>query len=188
MSIQSFPGNDIPATSGNSGRVLTTDGASAFWGPGSGMTLLASGFFSGPINLTSIPGGYQNIMLRLRNVVTATTNEYGLQLNGNSNSVYSYGRYNLQSTPTLSGASGTTSFVSFYAVDSSNFHTMEFTVYNYANTTANKLVTWVSTNSLAGAGFSGTGRFTPSIPSAITSINSASGSFTGGTYELFGIK
>lgn len=169
MSVQSFP---------------TTTGTS-----NSGMTLLASGMAFGALNLTSIPSGYQNIMLRLTNVSAPTASEFGLILNGlSSTTAYNFGRYTLQTTPVLSGASGISSFTVFYAATIPAKNVTEFTVYNYSQPTSNKLVTWISTNDLGGSGFNGTGRYAPNSPAAITSISSASGNFTGGTYELFGIK
>jgi len=179
---------------GTNGQVLTAASGQATglqWvtpAASGSMTSLASGTLSGTFDLTSIPAGYKNIVLKIWNAQRTSAGEFSATFNSSGGTPFSYGRYTLQTTPVLSGASGVSSVPIGYVNASPNTLTMELTIYDYTSTTSNKMFTAFSMNSLAGAGFNLTGRyFFGSSPVAITSIQ-LPGTFTGGNYELFGVK
>lgn len=188
MSIQQFPQNIIPSTVGNSGKYLTTDGALAYWGTGSSMTLLASGSLSGTVSISNIPSTYKALCLRTYDMQKATSaGAQNLTIN-NATASYNYVSFPAAATPALSWTSGGSSFSNLgYVSTSSGPYFSEIWFPNYATTN----IKYIYSNT-AGTSSASTGYMTGycSASAALVAISSIQlgQTYTGGTYELFGVK
>jgi len=193
---------------GSDGNVLTVDtavdGKIKWAAPAAGgMTVLASGSLStgsGSLSLTSISGDYKNLQLVVRDVYPATGNAINLQLNA----ITDYDvRIDGTDNTNLAGyyLFATTRHRCYYnaLATTNNENLLVIDIYDYADTTANKLiVSRFQYNSAAPAG-SGSGivgefaivtGFAQST-AAITdvAIQTNSGNFgAAGTYVLYGVK
>lgn len=194
--------NDTPArlAVGTNGQVLTADSTAATglkWATASsgGMTSIASGSLSGAsLSLTSISGSYKDLRLVLRDYNPSAGGDFLVTINAVTDYTV------LRSwTSDTSGTTATnaTNLVAGYALvggdsyvsgDNNNIFMMD--LYDYADTTSHKL--WRSLNKFkkttpmqvaAGQGSINT-------TSAITSITVAlsAGTFSGGTYILYGVN
>ena len=155
-----------------------------------GMTLLASGSFSGSaVNLTSISGSYVNLQLFVRNFKPASDNVgLSFRFNNDSNArYYGYGAvtggsFSLTSLEMSPGNDNTTAQ-----------GLMVYEIPDYANA-----LTWKIINSLPAVNNATTttqvnydpraGVYNQTV--AITELNMfpAAGNFTSGTYALYGVK
>lgn len=195
--------NDTPArlAVGTNGQVLTADSTAATglaWATAAsgGMTSIASGSLSGSaLTLSSISGSYKDLRLVLR--------DYSASANGDflprANSVILYTNIRISTTDTAGSstvqASGLTNDYLFVGDNSyasgDNNNSFMIDIYDYANTTSNKLfrslnkyVTTSSVNKMTSA------QGSINTSSAITSftITLSSGTFNGGTYILYGVN
>jgi hypothetical protein len=158
-----------------------------------GFTSLASGSIAASVtgvDISSIPTGYRNLFLVLRNWSLTTGSTYiAARFNNDSGSDYSAIRqYILAGSPSNGSYQGTTSgqlgFLNSAATTGQN---LILQIFDYTDTTSYKLATWnvsVADNEI----WQGTMlyRETPAID-RIT-ILSQNGDFDTGTYELFGVK
>ena len=179
---------------GTTGQVLSVSGGVPAWttpAGGGGYTQLATGSLSGATTtISSISGDYRDLVLRVFNYVPASTGGLNMQFNGDSGSNYTSIYY--------SSSGENTTFGSTYvrlSEDASSSATNGFitsTISEYANTVSRKLLTTLSITEETASpvfnliGFNGSFNST----SAITSITLLpnSGSFTSGTYYLYGVK
>ena len=184
---------------GSSSQVLTVAGGVPTWATptAGGMTTLGTGTLSGAsVTISSIPGTYVNLQLDVYNMTASTNSAFLVTVNGLS-SDYAQSLY--YHANTSSGNSGTGSGSQWDFTPASTFDAtsdanhLQMTIYNYAAT--NRVALASSTiNYLYGDGttkFSATGSHAnTAINAAITSVTVAaqSGTFSGGTYILRGVK
>jgi hypothetical protein len=190
---------------GTNGQVLTADsttGTGLKWAAGSGgaYTSIASGSLSGStVTISSIPSTYTDLYLLIKGSNLSTDAFETIRPNGSSATNYIttgiYGRVtDTFSSVGSSGGSGITMNLPNIALNkggiTTNIYALSF--YNYANTSQHKVISayftpWDATANTAAVGFSTT-RW--SVTNAISSIDivTNTGSFSGGTYELFGVK
>ena len=160
-------------------------------GASGAMTELATGSLSGSsTTINSISNGYRDLTLRVFNYIPASTGGLNMQFNGDSGSKYTSIYY--------SSSGENTSFGSTYvrlSEDASSSATNGYinsTIFEYANTVSRKLLTTLSITEETASpvfnliGFNGSFNSTSAISSITLLPNS--GSFTSGTYYLYGVK
>jgi hypothetical protein len=179
---------------GTTGQVLTVSGGVPTWSTVSAgsMTQLATGTLSGSTTtLSSISGAYTNLVLVIYGFGSATAG-YKLDLTlNNVESGYGFARYATQAGAGADSISGRIR-VETVLNGTSQKNNAIYTIYNYANTTTFKQVTYYANHILNG----GTdtrhwiGTYNRDTASAITSleIKNDIGSFNAGTYILYGVK
>lgn len=158
-----------------------------------GWTSIASGTLSGAsVSLTSIPSTYKNLTLYLNNPYASTTADFRVTINSDTSASYNYWSWNPSFT-TASG--GSDNFVRLGAAGSlvtanNNYGSGFIEFPNYYSTTAIK-VGRVMYQGSSGACYGGYWNCLQSYtPAAISSIQlkTSTGTFSGGTYELWGQK
>jgi hypothetical protein len=188
---------------GSTGNVLTVTGGVPTWaapGASGAYTSLATGTLSGStVTISSIPSTYTDLYLLIKGSNLSTDAFETIRPNGSSATNYIttgiYGRVtDTFSSVGSSGGSGITMNLPNIALNkggiTTNIYALSF--YNYANASQHKVISayftpWDATANTAAVGFSTT-RW--SVTDAISSINivTNTGTFSGGTYELFGVK
>jgi len=187
---------------GTAGQVLKVNsGATApEWSAatgGGGMTVIASGSLSGSaLSLTSIPGTYKNLQLVLRNfnnsgagggmswTVNSITSYTTLQMTSSGTS-----GYGMQSYSTVNGSNVPTMFDAF--LSGNNGLTLD--IFDYADTTSNKVAQNLAKYT---ANVSGSPGQITTVSSGINStaaitsltVTLSAGSFSSGTYILYGVN
>ena len=173
---------------GSTGQVLTVSGGVPAWGTASGgMTELASGSLSGSaLSLTSISGSYIDLVFVLLDFWCSSDSGINFKLN-NSGNIYSDTNRvdNVGITQASAGLTAT-----FDNTDGNNFLYLQ--IPQYTQTTANKMA----------YGYTLTKRFDANgnynmwpiwyaqlLTDAVNRIDiSCTGTFSGGTYKLYGVK
>ena len=199
--------NEFDPTSATSGQVWVADGAGsgAYGSAGGGMTLIQSvSLTSGTRHtVSSIPGSYQSLYIRLANcTVSGGPAGVGIEINGLTNQ-YRFG-YNLaNSTPAVTADAWNTTYISSdYTSFPMGWNDVSTTVrkqayawiHNYAQTS-----TAYKTMESADTGYNGTiyrisqvlgFNRSATADGAITSvaIYANGATFTGGTFEVYGVK
>jgi hypothetical protein len=194
---------DTPArlAVGTNGQVLTADSTAstglAWATPSSsgGWTSIASGSLSGAsLDLSSISGSYKNLRLVCRNMnVTGPTSaaEMLIRLNNLSTSIYNgLNHYNNNGTAGAIANAAEPNFYSTYVnMDGSTSASFLFDVFDYANTTSNKMVSmqmqYTGSGNMQSTRVFGSCRTTQAID-RITVFPSNSRTFNAGTYILYG--
>ena len=175
---------------GTAGQVLTVNsGATApEWATaasGGSLTLLASGSFStGSVSLTSISQSYVNLFLIADGITPSATNEIvwlGANSGGNN---YFYASTIADSTLSVGSAN---QYLNVTAAGAFNAQAFAINIYNYtsANSKMVQSIAYTVTSNTKKSNFgaiSGTG--------AITSLQMtlSGGTYTAGTYKLYGVK
>jgi hypothetical protein len=186
---------------GTNGQVLQADSAEATglkWATpagGGGMTSLATGSLSGATTtISGISGSYKNLQLILTDFYPST----GTALQFTFNSIADYSR-------TLGGNPSTDGSLDTYGqkagtnigagmndmAPSDNNNTCVMTIFDYANTSNNKvgqmIASYYTNNTFYQTNFN---FFTAKSTGAITSINikTGAGTWSGGTYTLYGVN
>jgi hypothetical protein len=188
---------------GSSGTVLTVSAGVPAWSalPSSGAyTSIASGSLSGStVTISSIPSTYTDLYLLVKGSNLSTDAFERIRPNGSSATNYIsagiYGRVtDTFSSVASSGGSGIGMNLPNIALNKGGITTNTFALsfYNYASTTEHKVISayftpWDASANTAAVGFSTT-RW--SVTDAISSIDilTNTGTFSGGTYQLFGVK
>ena len=194
---------DTPArlAVGTNGQVLTADSTAATglaWATPSssgGMTSIASGSLSGSsLTLTSISGSYKDLRLILRDYNPSAAGD----LLPRANSVTDYTIIRTYTTDTSGSSTNSATnlaadylFVmgdSFTSGDNNN--TLMLDVYDYADTTSNKLFRAMNKFKKPTPVQFVASQGTINTTSAITSLTFtlSSGTFSGGTYILYGVN
>jgi hypothetical protein len=195
---------DTPArlAVGTNGQVLTADSAEATgmkWATaasGGGMTSIASGSLSGSaLSLTSISGSYKNLQLVLRNATPSTNTDWRFKVNNNTSAIY--GRILMAAPGSTTGQLGAGFNQTDFALNYNNPSatsgtTLIMNFYDYANTTAKKLMDWMITYEGHATSNEDTifGTASAYDLNAITRLDLTlfTGSFSGGTYILYGVN
>ena len=186
---------------GANNTVLTADSAEATgmkWATVSagGMTSIASGSLSGgSLVLSSISGSYKNLQLVVRDLYTSV--DTGITLTVNAITAYTNQRIStptttggtLQTYTTLSDTGIPLHYDVFKSGDNNNFLVIDFT--DYANTATNKIMQsqarYLNNSSIASYNQTfGSANSTAAITSI--TITLTSGTFSGGTYILYGVS
>lgn len=195
---------DTPArlAVGTNGQVLTADSAEATglkWSTvaSGGMTSIASGSIGtgSTLVLSSIAGTYKNLQLVL--VDWGLTNQSTIILTANSITSYTY----LQNATNTSSSSGQQSYSNvtetsiYLGYDASqtgdNNNLTVIDIFNYAGTTANKVVSAKSYHKTSGNAnqvVNTTGSINSTAALTSLTITCAAGSFNNGTYILYGVN
>lgn len=183
---------------GSTGNVLTVAGGVPTWAApagGGGMTSIATGSLSGATTtISSISGSYKNLQLILTDFYPST----GTALQFKFNSITDYSTLKLANQTTDGGLDtyGEKASTIIHsglnnvkATDNNN--TCIVTFYDYANTSNNKvgemIASYYSDNTFWQTNFQ---VFTAKSTGAITSIDIkvGAGTWSGGTYTLFGVN
>jgi hypothetical protein len=162
-----------------------------------GMTQIASGTLSGSaVNLTSIAGTYVNLLLIVRGMTTSTTSKAG-RYRFNNDSGTKYREFNwAAAAPNMFTASNQTFNGTFGQFDYYGTGTARglsvISIPDYKNTTSWKIAENINfqSNGTTNANIDiGHSKLYTNITAAITEINlfPESGTFTGGTYNLYGV-
>jgi hypothetical protein len=187
---------------GANDTVLTADSTAATglkWAApvsGGGMTSIASGSLSGAsVTLSSISGSYNNLVLVLRDYYASSN--FGVNITVNSVADYSYVQ---QSTKPASGTGndsyselGSAVFSTHYSnllnSDNNNFCSIQF--FDYANSVSRKCIQSNASNFNSSSVRQSILNFgAANMTAAISSITIATsaGTWSGGTYVLYGVK
>jgi hypothetical protein len=185
---------------GTAGQVLQVNsGATApEWatpaGGGGGMTSIASGSLSGSsLDLTSISSSYNNLQLVLRGLNTSNSVEITVRLNNISTSTYN-GLNLVNNAGTFESAGGVAQdkfFVTYYNTNTTTNGSLVFNIFDYTNTTSHKQVTSQlnynrDTPTVNSCFLTGACRTNNAID-RIT-ISPSAGTWSSGTYILYGVK
>jgi hypothetical protein len=164
---------------------------------GGGMTSIASGSLSGSnVSLTSIVGTYKNLQLIIRDFYFSVDTSLNIRLNNDTGSNYrSTGTLNIASgggPNIVIGGQNTAMEITNTSVDNvDNNNSAVFELFDYADGTSQKLSSAMTTFTSDGYGRAMTNQVYAYYPvSAITRIDifPASGTFSGGTYVLYGVN
>jgi hypothetical protein len=184
---------------GSSAQVLTVSGGVPAWSTpaaGGGMTSIASGSLSGStLSLTSISGSYNNLQLVLRDYNSSSNANLTFTANGGG-----FYTYTSNATATSTGTTQlVNSNVNVTGVDT-NYSTFSLgdennvclvNIFDYTSTAGLKLFSTMNRYLTSGSirQYSATSG-SINTDSAITSITMtlSAGTFSGGTYILYGVK
>ena len=194
---------DTPArlAVGTNGQVLTADSTAATglaWAApaAGGMTSIASGSLSGAsVTLSSISGSYNNLVLVLRDYYASSN--FGIQITVNAVADYTFVQFATQTTSSSGSQTysevGSTVFTTHYSnmlnSDNNNFASIQF--FDYANAVSRKCIQSNSGYLTSTSVKQSTLNFGhANMSAAISSITIATsgGTFSGGTYVLYGVK
>ena len=183
---------------GSTGQILTVSGGVPTWatpaGGAGGMTSIASGSFSGStLTLSSISGSYKDLKLEVRNLQVSTNTEPLLSVNaltGIYNSAYvwqggsSAGTYGQQNKTRLELA---------YDQPKANASiSMDIYFHDYTNTTSYKIfdinMAFQRTSDNARETVAGAGNATTYNAIDTIDLRLSTGTFTAGTYILYGVN
>jgi len=168
----------------------------AIGGASGGMTSIASGSLSGSaLTLSSIAGTYKNLQLIIRDVLTSADTSIAIRLNNDTGSNYrNTGTLNIATggPNVLIGGEGTSWEVSNTSLDNvDNNNAIQFNLFDYANGTSQKLGSAMTTFTSSGNGKAMTNMALGYYSvTAVTRIDvfPGSGTFSGGTYVLYGVN
>jgi len=195
--VYTFSTSDARLGVGANNTVLTADSAEATglkWAAagGGGMTLLQSGNLSGAVvTLSSISADYVHLYLQINDFFPSTDSGMLLRPNNLTSGYLCRGSGNAAGTA-FDGTVSTTNVNFEDSVDNTdNNNGLSLFIYDYTNTVANKNC-FLNTNFVSGAGSAYIAMIVAKVPttSAISSftITTVSGTFSGGSYKLYGVK
>jgi len=182
---------------GSSGNVLTVSGGVPAWAaPASsgGMTVLASGSLSGSsLDLTSISSSYNNLQLVLRGM-TYSASITSFQVLANTVTDYTMNVLDISNTTFLTDGGSSRSAISpFYntMIAAQTGSALVINVFDYTNTTSWKHVQCQFVYTYAGPNLStdltyATVKSTAAIDRL--RVNPGGGTYSTGTYTLYGVK
>ena len=180
---------------GSTNQVLTVDSSTATglkWAAAGGgsMTSLATGTLSGSsVSISSIPATYKHLYFTVANFYTSTFAELQIRLNGISSGTYTY-MYFQAGDASIGQQSATSQFGICGTTNSANaYHQANFYIYDYALTNNRKIFDANFETSNAGkvSGFNSAASNTTFAIDQITILTSG-GTFSAGTYTLYGVN
>jgi len=187
---------------GSNGNVLTVDTAvdgKIKWAApssGGGYTQLTTGTLSGgQVDLTSISGSYIDLVLVITDLETTAASGQRLRVNADSGNNYrGVAIRNVSGVPNLENNGTATAIVAtagYATATGSNNNTWIYRIYNYADTTCFKLISFIGAfkengGALIEVDFRGVYIQTSAI-SQINIVNESS-TYSAGTYTLYGVK
>jgi hypothetical protein len=184
---------------GTNGHTLVADSAEATglkWAApasGGGMTSIASGSLSGSgLSLTSISGSYKNLQLVIRGVTTTASADYSLTINNNGGSIYNI--LNLRATATtfsgVASQNGTQIYININTPTAATAASFLLNFYDYTKTTTYKQFDNHATYAYSGGQETFKQFCGVQDANAITRIDItlSTGTFTAGTYTLYGVN
>ena len=171
--------------------------ALSYQGVGGGsMTQIATGDISSgggySLTISSIPQTYKSLQLQLFNVTgDSSVTNMGLQLNGDTNSDYSY-TYTLNNSASNSSQFSNQKSLYIGRFGGNYAQSMVMDIPLYTQSSMAKYVSWYSnwqysTYMYVSMGVGGTTGVTSAVTS-ITLLSNGISAFTGGTYILYGVK
>jgi hypothetical protein len=184
---------------GTAGQVLTVNGGATApsWATAAtgGMTSIASGSLSGSaLSLSSISGSYKNLQLILRDVYTSSSAALSTRFNSDStaNAYNDQGVNLLNGTASAVGQRSTESTSGIWSAlaAADNNNSIVIDIFDYANATTNKNITFFANyTSTSGSNVSviNCGWKNSAAINAI-SLTLSAGTFSGGTYVLYGVN
>jgi hypothetical protein len=191
---------DVPArlAVGSNNQVLTVDDTTSTglkWAAASsgGMTLLGSGTLSGSaVTLSSISAGYVDLVIYLNGIVQSTTSLCSIRLN---NSTTNIGGCNIYSTGLANNTFGSVipvgSSDSTLFMNNTGHNAFAYTITNYAEAVRKAIRGFggykysTDTNQIP---FHFYGSSTDTTAYDRVDIVTGSGTFSAGTYEIYGVK
>jgi hypothetical protein len=189
--------NYIDPTSATDGQVLTRDNASSGkvkWAsvPSGSMTLLASGnLTSTGVTISAISGAYKNLVGWIKNPYLNVGDDLAMRVNGDTANRYNWV---IDNTTTTLRQAAMTDHVRF--VGSTNTPTTSvgafasFVILDYADTTHVKQITTTYADPSQTISAMGSGQYnqTTAITSVFVGTDGGTSTFSGGTYEIYGVK
>ena len=183
---------------GSTGNVLTVAGGVPTWAaPASAtaMTELATGSLSGAsVTISSISGTYRNLELVIAGYSTTGDTAAAVTTNSDTSNYKMAGVKGGDAGTLVIGSSGTTNMLLSFAnnpvTQSPNINMAVFTFYEYANSSSKKNILLTSSSHYGGNAFEeNICKYSSPTTAAITSLvlNSA-GTWSTGTYTLYGVK
>jgi hypothetical protein len=180
---------------GNNGETLVADSSTSTglkWATPSGMVQLATGTMSGSgVAITSIPATYTDLILKVTNFRGSSADKIAIRYNNDASS-----NYNRSDSNSVLNTTFSTTY--FNATGSQNSATgngvLNLSVYNYANTSIWKLsdYTALTNNETTSTKFNfireGSFYNQTAAISRIDLLPESGGTWSAGTYTLYGVK
>ncbi len=195
--LYTYSTSDTRLAVGTNGTVLTAASGEATglqWATPGGMTQLATGTLSGSqVDLTSISGSYNDLVLIIRNF-RPNTDGQSLRMRLNADTGTSYTTNDFSNLGVSDAAPSSTVLTISGSTDSTtNYGIIYVKLFDYANAVTFKMAEnfHLSSGDATVTNFTNAKRHLLSnITAAITQINlfPASGTFNAGTYILYGVK
>lgn len=197
--LYGFSTTDARVPIGTNAQVLTADSTAALglkWAtPASGsMTLLASGnLTSTSVTISSISGSYKNLVGFIKNPFCNIGDDLIIRVNGVTSNVYNWAIVNTSTASVIAQAAfiGQIRFVSSVNLPVTSQGTFaSFNIFDYANSTTVKNIstTYASPDTpIAAMGSSQYGQ-TTAITAVTITTDAGTSTFSGGTYEIYGVN
>ena len=181
---------------GSSAQVLTVAGGIPSWATpaaGGGMTQLLTGSLSGgSVTTSTIPSGYKDLVVIARDVVMSSNQQWTLRFNGNTGSVYQISAHNSSTTAVQNNGPGATSIdlTQGSTLEATRGHNFTLTMPEY---TSNRQKYFHIMGVMIRPGnspiaFNGVGSINTTAAITDVTFNMTAGSFTSGTYIIYGVN
>jgi hypothetical protein len=196
MSIKSFPSSEIPSVSGNSGKVLTTNGSEAYWDSSNSMVLLGTVDATGTlVSFENINQSYRDLKVVGVDLRVSTSEIVAVRVNDITGAGFYPFVYDTSNGTTQTNGSGTQG-ASFAWISSSGNAVLNLDIFNYASTVRNtkpwesisNFSTSASNNLRGFGGFNSTTTTYDGLANITKLSFYVSNAWTNGTFYLYGVK
>jgi hypothetical protein len=196
MGLQTFPDDKaVPSQTGNSGKYLTTNGSTASWGTisaGSMTTLLTGSFSSTTTSIGTIPSGYKELVIIMRDAVFSSSTQMRMRFNSNSSSIYAISANNVSTTAIQNSGPGASSIdlTAGSTLEATRVNNLTVRIPEYADGRLKYGTIFGVMTRPGNSQIVFNGVFNFNTTSAITSAQFImdSGNFTSGTYIVYGVN